>query len=128
MTARKRVCVVCAERPALGLETPECGVCSDLRLRSKETNGIAWAARRARAFEAKRAKARIDDANSKCVQSAAAHGDVIAERDEWLRRAVAVEAKFEAARKSTLRHAEEAFEWKARALAAEAKLAEKDRS
>jgi len=48
MTARKR-CVVCAERPA----SEVCEPCWRSRGKSKE-GLMAWAARRARAFEAKR--------------------------------------------------------------------------
>jgi len=55
MTTRERLCVVCAERPA----SEVCEPCWRSRGKSKE-GLMAWAARRARAFERRRAKKAAD--------------------------------------------------------------------
>jgi len=89
MTARKRKCVVCAERAAMKGVEPQCEVCAAAWVRMTSLRGlgpaptISWAARRARAFERRRAKKREQEPKL---------GLVWMELKEWQARALAAEA------------------------------------
>jgi len=117
MTARKRLCRVCWERPLPHPWVEMCGECElQFHRYPCDEKGVAmWAARRARAFERRRAKKRED---------VALLADL--ERDEEFYQRERAYKKNAANWCATA--AKERDEWKARALAAEAKLAEKDRS
>jgi len=89
MTTRKRLCIVCAERPAMKGVEPQCEMCAAAWVRMTSLRGlgpaptISWAARRARAFANKRSRRHID----RVVRQF----DAIAR--EWKARALAAEAK-----------------------------------